>query len=193
MKVFKLTNKNMRAHCGFQWTLGETRSSSGDGGLCGPGWLHAYEHPLLAVLYNPMHGNFRSPRLFEAETGDGRILRDGQVKLGTNSLTLVKELPLPVVTLTQYIAYSILCARRVTPRTTANRAWHLWAKNWLSGKDRSPAAFMAYEVPSAAAWAARAADALRVAHWAAEAATRAKPNIDLVTIAIKAVSDKYKD
>ena len=31
------------------------------------GWLHCYSDPLLAVLLNPIHGNYDNPRLFEAE------------------------------------------------------------------------------------------------------------------------------
>jgi hypothetical protein len=42
--------------------------------LCGPGWLHAYESPLVAAFMNPIHADFRKPRLFEAEGKIGNRL-----------------------------------------------------------------------------------------------------------------------
>ena len=57
MKGYKLTNQEMQTHNGFQWELGEWQETSGEGGLCGPGWLHYYSDPLLAVLLNPIHAD----------------------------------------------------------------------------------------------------------------------------------------
>ena len=42
MKYIKLTDRNMRAYGGFQWEIGRKVTTSGEGTLCGPGWLHCY-------------------------------------------------------------------------------------------------------------------------------------------------------
>ena len=74
-KLYKLTDENGQTRGGTQWGPGVSHSGTGCGGLCSPGWIHAYEHPLVAVLLNPIHGKFRQPRMWEAE---GEIaLRDG--------------------------------------------------------------------------------------------------------------------
>jgi len=163
MKVFKLTNSEMKTYDGFQWKLKKTFKTSGDGGLCGPGFLHSYEHPLLAIMHNSIHGDFdlNTARMFEAEA-DGKIKKDGQMKMGSSELTLVKEIKIPKVTITQSIAYGILCAKEVCK----DEDWNLWADNWLSGKDRSEETAKA----ATAGWATRAAWAARVAGCAAEPA-----------------------
>ena len=37
--IYKLTDQDMRTYAKCQWALGETKTTSGDGDLCGPGWL----------------------------------------------------------------------------------------------------------------------------------------------------------
>ena len=174
MKVYKLTDENMQTHNGFQWEIGKWVGADGSGELCGPGWLHAYEHPLLAVLHNPIHADFMRPRLFEAWTGNGKIRKDGQMKLGSTKIKLVREIPLPKVTLTQNVAYGILCALAVYDDAT----FVSWAENWLSGKDRTARAARA-AAAAAAAWAARAAEAERAADM--------DRKLDLIAIAEKAM------
>ena len=61
MKLYKLTDEKMQTYNGFQWVLGETHETNGEGNLCGPGWLHAYTDPLLAILLNPIHANISNP------------------------------------------------------------------------------------------------------------------------------------
>ena len=60
--VYKITNKNGRSRPGHsnetQWGPNVTHTTSGEGELCGPGWLHGYHHPLLAVLLNLAHGAY---------------------------------------------------------------------------------------------------------------------------------------
>jgi hypothetical protein len=188
--VYKLTDRNMQTYGGTQWRLGETRRASGEGDLCGPGWLHAYEHSLLAVLHNPAHANFPEDNilLFSGNTGAGIIEREGQLKLGTTELTLTEEMPLPVVTNEQRVAYGIYAALEVCPAP-----WFVtWAQDWLSGKDRSRAAAWAAK---SAAWAAKSAawamaDTGRSAAWAAWAAKWAadsEKSLDLVICAEKAM------
>jgi len=36
--AYKLTDQNMQTRGGTQWAIGETRTASGEGDLCGPGW-----------------------------------------------------------------------------------------------------------------------------------------------------------
>ena len=66
-KLYKLTDSCGRTRDGTRWGPGVSHSGTGKGELCGPGWIHAYEHPLVAVLMNPIHANFQNPRLWEAE------------------------------------------------------------------------------------------------------------------------------
>ena len=124
-KLYKLTDEKGQTRGGTQWGPGVSHSGTGCGGLCSPGWIHAYEHPLLAVLLNPIHGDFKTPRLWEAE---GEIaLRDGQLKCGCVTLTTIRELPLPHVTTEMRVRFAILCAQRVC----RDAAWNGWANGWL--------------------------------------------------------------
>ena len=154
--LYKLTDSDGKTLNGTQWGPGVSHSGTGDGGLCGPGWIHAYEHPLVAVLMNPIHADFKNPRLWEAE---GEIaIRDGQLKCGCKTLTTVREIPLPEITEEMRARFAILCAKEVC----ADLSWNAWADKWLSGEDRSveaakaavEAAWAAAEAAWASAWAA---------------------------------------
>ena len=148
MKLFKLTDGDGQTRNGTQWGPGVSHSGTGEGGLCGPGWIHAYEHPLIAVLLNPIHADFKHPRLWEAE---GEIaIRDGQLKCGCKTLTTIREIPLPEITTEMRVRFAILCAKYVR----ACSAWSAWADKWLSGEDRSAEAAA---VASRAAYDASAA------------------------------------
>lgn len=176
MKLYKLTDGDGKTRNDTQWGPGVSHSGTGEGGLCGPGWIHAYEHPLIAVLLNPIHADFKSPRLWEAEGEVG--LRDGQLKCGCKTLTTIREIPLPEITTEMRVRFAILCAKDVC----ACSAWNAWADKWLSGKDRSAAAaaraaMAAMAAYDAAAWAATAGAAYDAAGavydaaaWAAAAA-----------------------
>ena len=186
MKLYKLTNEQGRTYGETQWGAGITHTAPGRGDLCGPGWIHAYTDPLLAVLLNPIHANFNSPRLWEA---DGEVgLSDHSLKVGCARLTTIRELPLPQITLEQRVRFAILCAKVVC----TDRGWTRWADGWLDGTDRT--AGTAAEVAEAAwaAWAARAARAVWAARAAAEAVARAveaEISIDLIALARRAVEE----
>jgi hypothetical protein len=171
--LYKLTDSCGKTRNGTQWGPGISHSGTGEGGLCGPGWIHAYEHPLVAVLMNPIHANFKNPRLWEAEGEVG--LRDGQLKCGCKALTTVREIPLPAVTTEMRVRFGILCAKEVC----ADISWNAWADRWLSGEDRTQAAAEAWAA-AASAWAARARARAseraseRASAWAAAAAWAAK-------------------
>ena len=175
MIVYKLTDQKMQTYNGFQWKLGKKRTASGEGLLCDPGWLHAYESPLVAAFMNPIHADFRKPRLFEAE---GKIgLRDGQVKCGCTSLTLIREMPLPEISTAARVRAAIYCAWSVCN----DPAWRMWALLWLANEDRSAAA------EARAPWVGAAARA-----WAAAAAasSEAVDNMSLHSLIESAIKDE---
>ena len=109
MKVWKLTDSDMKTFGGTSWRLDVPLETSGQGELCSAGWLHFYQHPLLAVLLNPLHANYKRPRLFEADAA-GMFLYDRGLKAGATKLTLVREVPVPSVTLMQRVAFAEGCA-----------------------------------------------------------------------------------
>jgi hypothetical protein len=114
------------------------------------------------VLLNPIHANIKNPRLWEVECD--QVAHD-VTKGGAKRMRLVRELPVPQVTMEQRVRFAILCAKEVChdPQFVA------WADGWLSGGDRSK------EAAEAASWAAQAAS------WAATGA-----NIDLIALAQEA-------
>src|SRR3990167_3737301 len=150
MKEFKLTDQDMRAHGGFQGESGKRGTTSGEGELCGEGWIHAYEHPLLAVFHNPIHVAFPNPRLFLAE-GGGQVKREGLMKCGVTELTLTGELSLPVVTREHRVRYGIGAALAVYQ----DIRFRAWAEGWLHGATGAAATAEAAWGAEAAAWAAR--------------------------------------
>jgi hypothetical protein len=170
MIVYKLTDKDGYTRRGkenqIKWQVGTVKTVGGKGDLCTDQWIHAYEHPILAVLHDPVHGEYGdTTRMWECETDDGVIKRDGQMKLGTTKLHILREMKKPKVTLYQRIAYAISCSLRVY----AEESYVLWAEGWLSGKDRSK------KSAAKAAEAAEAAEAraAALAEWAAAEAARA--------------------
>jgi len=188
MTIYKLTDADGRTFGDTQWDEGIEHRASGEGGLCGPGWLHAYEHPLLAVLHNPIHGNFQpdTMRLWEAETEDENPLRDGYMKLGVRHLRTVREIPVPVVTAGQRVRYAILCAMEVYSKPE----WIMWAEGWLSGRDRSAAAAAAAAaIAAAAAWAVAWA---WVSAWARAAAAVLAAEAAVNAVWVEKLSTKSK-
>ena len=194
--LYKLTDAQGQTHgdgtVNIQWGAGITHTAAGpaDGALCSASWIHGYEHPLVAVLMNPIHANLKNPQLWKCNGEIGK--RDGQLKCGCRALTTVELLPLPEITTEQKARFAIGCA---WPR--ASESWKKWATAWLSGKDRTAgrraagrrgrrrgrrrggggggAAAAGRRRRRAAAWAAEAAAEARrrrrrAAAWAAEAA-----------------------
>jgi hypothetical protein len=167
MKVYKLTDSNDKTKGDTQWGEGVRHEAKGTNSeLCSDGWIHWYHDPLLAVLHDPIHGEFGTEaHLWEAKT-DGGIREEGRMKGGSKGLTTLRRIDLPTVTTEQRVRYAILCARQVRQ----DAAWNAWADRWLSGEDRTAEAARA-----AGAEAARAAAAARSsrAPAAARAAARA--------------------
>ena len=171
MKAYKLTDKNNRTRNNTQWGINVSHTATGiKKNLCSDGWIHFYTHPLLAVLMNPNHANFINPKLWEAEASGE--MKHESLKSGCKTLTTIKEIPLPEVSVTQKIAFAILCAKEVCK----DEKWNSWADKWLSGEDRSKETAYAAANAAAAAYAAGAAanaDANAAAAYAAFAAAAA--------------------
>lgn len=172
--LYKLTDQDGYTRRNYDnaclWGENVSHSGTGKGELCGPGYIHAYTHPLLAVLLNPIHADLPAPRLWEAE---GEIAKsDRGLKVGCVTLKTIREMPLPVVTTEQRVRFAILCAKAVY----TDAAWLAWANGWLDGTDRTERAARAARV------------AAEAAAWAAEAAAWAAKPIDLIAIAEEAVS-----
>ena len=156
MILYKLTTANFKTRKGESnettWGEGVTHSGTGEGELCGPGYIHAYTDPLLAVFLNPIHANIQNAVLWECE---GDIAKsDNGLKVGCVSLTTLRRLELPAVTTEQRIKFGLLCALEVYD----NAAFAAWARAWLSGEDRTekPAAEAARAAARAAAEIGRA-------------------------------------
>src|SRR3990167_3344751 len=115
------------------WQDGSWHETSGEGTLHGTGWIQAYTHPLVAVLFNTIHSNFDTFRLWELEVA-GKIRRDHGLKIGVTRARAVRELTVPAITTEQCITFAILCAAHVT----SDYDWNQWAWAWLLGIDRSP-------------------------------------------------------
>jgi len=201
MKLYKLTDENGQTHNKTQWGEGVTHEGTGEGELCGPGWIHAYTHPLLAVFLNPIHANFKNFQLWEAE---GEIDKtDNGLKIGSRKLTTLKIIKLPVVGTTNRVAFGLLCAKEVDK----HKSWNHWADDWLSGKNRSAANAAAYThatyattyAANAATYAANAAATTHATYAAAYAANaaaaaayaaNANADIDLIKISLAAMEVK---
>ncbi len=156
----KLTDSRLRTYNGHQWTPGEWCETTGEGKLCGSGWIHYYNDatPALAVALNPIHANIKNPRLFRVEVSGTQ--KHEALKSGTTRLRLIEELPVPTISTEALVRWSILVVRLI-PNREKIPEWESWVDAWLAGQDRSAASAAAAEE------AARAAEA---AAWAAEAA-----------------------
>lgn len=166
--AYKLLRLDLTTHGGYQWVVGETKTASGEGPLCGPGWLHGYEHAEIAHFLNPIHANFTYPVLYRVLVG-GHYKRDGQIKAGWTEMTLVEPVDVPLPTTEQRVRFALYCALAVYK----DAAYVKWALGWLSGGDRSSAEAAAVWAASGVATRATAEAAMRAAAEAAASATRA--------------------
>jgi hypothetical protein len=209
-KYYKLTHENDQTIDSCQWGKNVCVETSGEGNLCGIGWTHWYASPLLAVILNPLHvdHNLTIAHLWEGENGEGgRTKSDRGLKIGLTRGTTIKRLDMPVVSITQKVAFAILTAMQVYK----SPAYTVWATSWLSGCDRSfSSAYAAAKAVKSAYAAAKAeytadtaiiatdavfaADAVADAYAVADAvantadtATYADENIDLIALAQEAM------
>ncbi len=155
MLKWKLTNQNFETFSKTKWGEGVTHETSGEGELCGPGWLHYYHHPILAVVMNPVHAEIETPILWEAEA-EGDHKDDRGLKGGCTRLTTLRQSPLPFVPLEKRVELAIRCFHGFRPETQEAK----WASEWISGRNRSAEACESINIArfgisaAYAAWAA---------------------------------------
>ena len=130
--VYKLTDAKMQTYKGFQWELGVTKRTSGEGPLCTKGWLHVYTHPDLGVLFNTIHADFPADelRLFRGQA-EG-VAQFETLKAGVSGLTLLEEMQVPVFTSREQIAWIIHVVRAIPGRALIP-VWEEWADALLMG------------------------------------------------------------
>jgi hypothetical protein len=170
------------------WSTLEWREATGTGDRpCTDAFIHYYHHPLIAVYSNPIHVAIPDPRLIEIEI-DREHGNDG-LKGWCKRARMVREIGVPQMTTAQRVRAAIYIAQTVCD----DSAWHRWADDWLSGRDRSlEAAELAEwaagrEAAETAAWAAQAAKAAaRAAVWVATARAAAEAARSAAAEAVRA-------
>ena len=150
MKYYKLTDAKDQTRNGTQWGENVTHKAIGGGEeLCSPDVIHVYDHPLKAVMFNPVHAGFREYHLWEVKVK--KVVANDGLKVGVKQCTAIKQAKAPTVTTDQRVRFAIYCALEVYHEVKFKK----WATGWLSGIDRTRAA--AWAAAGAAAGAARAA------------------------------------
>jgi hypothetical protein len=196
---YKLTDSEKMTVNNTLWGENVTHKATGSQtqDLCSDGWIHFYCNPLIAVLMNPSHANFKNPIMWEG-IASGAIKHES-LKSGCESFTTIRQIPLPNITTTQRVAFGILCALEVCK----DAEFVSWADSWLSGKDRNSsyidratsyaATSCNYTSAAHAAYAAASSyyanqSASAAAYDAAFAAAAKKVSIDFVELAEKAMT-----
>ena len=91
MRVYKLTDENGRTRSETQWGENVTHIATGIGNYqCSDGVIHAYLSPEVAVFCNPIHANFKNPRMWESEM---EVTGCDGLKLWGKSLRTIREIP----------------------------------------------------------------------------------------------------
>jgi hypothetical protein len=132
MKYYKLLNQDLTSRNNTKWEIGVPVTIQKEGvEMCTDQVLHCYNHPLLAVILNPIHVGISNPKLFEIEVD--KIVNNDGLKFASKSQTLLKEINLPFLTTYQQVVFAIKVAKLVCN----DEKWNEWADKWLSGSDRS--------------------------------------------------------
>ena len=182
MKYYKLLSQDLTSHQGTKWEIGVPITITKAGNeMCSDQVLHCYNHPMLAVIFNPIHANIRKPKLFEIQV-DGICNNDG-LKFASKSQTLLREISVPEISLEQKIEFAI----KVVKLVYKEEKWNLWADKWLDGSDRTVHAALAALAAHAAA--ALAALASAVAYAARDAASAARDAASAVAYAAYYAAD----
>jgi len=156
----KLTDKDGKTQGNYQWGEGVSREAIGEGtALCSDGVIHYYADPLLAVFADPIHGDFGETSILWEFKPDKEVNGDA-LKKGCKKGTTIKRIGKPIITMEQRVTIAIKLALLVYE----DPKFVLWARDWLSGKNRS--AWAAAE----AAWAA------------AKAAESQNKNLDILAV-----------
>ncbi len=114
------------------WLDGIEQIASGNGkDLCCDDVIHYYDSPDLAVLYNVIHANIENPCLIVLKI-DKCIAHDG-LKGGCKKAKFVQEILLPIWMMEKRVEFAI----RISLIAYKDEGYVKWAKDWLSGKDRT--------------------------------------------------------
>lgn len=161
MEKIKLVTQDYKTRKGEKnetlWEVGKRVEAVGTGGLCTDGVIHFYDSIWVALLMNCYHADIPNPRAIVIEVGEV-VAHDG-TKGGSKWATMLREIPVPMMTTEQRVEIAIRCALAVSH----DPEFVEWANKWLSGEDRSR---------GVAEWAAKAA-AAEMAAWAAAMAAGA--------------------
>jgi hypothetical protein len=105
------------------------QASAGSNGV-----INAYRTPEDAVFFDCIHGKYleASHLFWECE---GAVVVDKGTKLGVESITLIRRISAPELTVEYRLTRAINAARGVF----SDPEWVAWADKWLSGEDRSAA------------------------------------------------------
>ena len=132
MKAYKFTTAGNYTRNFTLWGNNVTHTAKGTGNhLCSNSFIHFYRNPFVAAFVSPLHVPTTYSKLWLCEAS-GKIVHE-PLKSGAKSLTTLYPIPLPTITITQRIAFIILCAKEIH----TDKKWNKWADNWLSGKDRT--------------------------------------------------------
>jgi len=184
MIAYKLMNQDFTTHKGFKWEIGKKETIDIRGNeLCSDQVFHAYKSPELAVIFNPIHAEYKNPLLVKIECD---IVADDGLKIGSKWQTPLELVTLPNITQREKIVFAILCAKSVSHLLlNPIEAWDKWSNDYLNNKVISKedcASYIYYVCDNnhrsyaaavrAARAAVRAADTVRAIR-AADAAARA--------------------
>jgi len=113
---------------------------------------------------DPIQGRFGPTARLWRGTAGGKKLLDGSGKFvlkgGSQVVTLIEELPLPMLTTEQRVQVAIRVAQHVVGSRCPK--WSAWAEAWLAGQDRTTTAAQT-AAATEAAWAVKAAAAVKAA------------------------------
>ena len=166
-QMYKLVSQDYTTHGGTKWESGKKVVANGIGAeMCTDQVLHCYSSPYLAILFNPIHADIHNPRLIAVSCS--KIIASDGLKFACKEQTMLKEIPCPRISALQSTEFAI----RVAMLQYMGRDFVRWAKNWLSGIDRtfSAAQSAARSAQFAAQFAAQPAQS--AAQFAAESAAQ---------------------
>ena len=96
-----------------------------------PNYLFSvYDDPILAHMMNSAYEGFKNPNIWLAE---GEVTNSFEFRYECSKLTAKKQIQVNVPTDDQRIAFAILCSIQIV----SNPIYKEWAKNYLSGNDRT--------------------------------------------------------
>ena len=113
--LIKLVNLNYEsAHNNVRWNVGTTVTIPPEQRsllLCGPGMLHVYEGNVeLALMLDPIHVNHTVNNIRALEVAGKIVSRDGALKAGGHCFKVIRELPIPTITIEHRVLFAIMCA-----------------------------------------------------------------------------------